>query len=58
VISHHHASIKNLDPNREFEAGQVFTKSRSAVRGLLGCLMWGIATYILAWFTLKKRERI
>ena len=58
IITHHHQSYRNLDPNREFETGQVFTKSRPAVRGLLGCLMWGIATYILAWFALKKRERV
>jgi len=26
------------------------------MRGLLGCLLWGVATYFLAWFTLKKRD--
>ena len=58
LISDHHQSYRNLDPNREFSTGDIFNKSRPAVRGLLGCLMWGIATYIVAWFTLKKRERV
>jgi hypothetical protein len=58
LISDHHQSYRNLDPNRDYSTGDVFKKSRPAVRGLLGCLMWGIASYILAWFALKKRERV
>jgi ABC-type multidrug transport system ATPase subunit len=58
LISDHHQSYRNLDPNRDFNTGDVFNKSRPAVRGLLGCVMWGIATYLLAWVSLKKRERI
>jgi len=58
LISDHHQSYRNLDPNREFSTGDIFNKKRPAVRGLLGCLMWGITTYLLAWFTLKKRERV
>jgi hypothetical protein len=58
LISDHHQSYRNLDPNRDFSTGDVFTKSRPAKRGLLGCLCWGIFTYFVAWFTLKKRERV
>ncbi|HSI12988.1 MAG TPA: FHA domain-containing protein [Chthoniobacter sp.] len=58
LISDHHQSYRNLDPNREFSTGDVFTKSRPAKRGLIGCLCWGIFTYFVAWFTLKKRERV
>jgi len=58
LISDHHQSYRNLDPNREFSTGDIFNKKRPAVRGLLGCLCWGIFTYALAWFTLKKRERV
>ena len=58
LLSTHHQPLRNLDPNREFSTGDVFTKERPAVRGLLGCFMWGLASYFLAWFTLKKRERV
>lgn len=58
LISDHHQSYRNLDPNREFSTGDVFTKKKPAIRGLVGCLCWGIFTYFVAWFTLKKRERV
>jgi ABC-type multidrug transport system ATPase subunit/pSer/pThr/pTyr-binding forkhead associated (FHA) protein len=58
LISDHHQSYRNLDPNREFSTGDIFNKKRPAIRGLLGCLCWGIFTYFIAWFTLKKRERV
>jgi ABC-type multidrug transport system ATPase subunit len=58
LISDHHQSYRNLDPNREFSTGDVFNKARPAVRGLLGCFMWGAFTYLVAWITLKKRERV
>jgi hypothetical protein len=51
-------SYRNLDPQREFSNGDVFTKKRPAIRGLIGNLMWGLATYLVAWITLKKRERV
>jgi hypothetical protein len=51
-------SYRNLDPQREFSNGDVFTKKRPALRGILGNLMWGVATYFLAWVALKKRERV
>ena len=58
LISDHHQSYRNLDPNREFSTGEVFTKKRPAIRSLLGCFLWGLATYFVAWFALKKRERV
>jgi ABC-type multidrug transport system ATPase subunit len=58
LISDHHQSYRSLDPNREYSTGDIFKNFRPAKRGLLGCLMWGIFTYFVAWFTLKKRERV
>ncbi|MDR3406424.1 MAG: FHA domain-containing protein [Chthoniobacter sp.] len=58
LISDHHQSYRNLDPNREFSTGDVFNKKRPAIRGLLGCFMWGLFTYFVAWFALRKRERV
>ena len=58
LISEHHQSYRNLDPNHEFSTGDIYNKKRPAVRGLLGCVMWGLFTYLVAWFTLKKRERV
>jgi len=58
LISDHHQSYRNLDPNRDFSTGDVFNKKRPAIRGLIGLLCWGIFTYFVAWFTLKKRERV
>jgi hypothetical protein len=58
LISDHHQSYRNLDPKREFSTGDVFTKSRPAVRGLLGSVLWGVAMYWVAWFALKRRERV
>jgi len=58
LISDHHQSYRNLDPNREFSTGDVYNKFHPAKRGLIGLLCWGIFTYFVAWFTLKKRERV
>ncbi len=58
LMRDHRESYRNLDPQREFSNGDVFTKKRPAIRGLLGNLMWGLAAYLVAWITLKKRERV
>ena len=58
IISAHHQSYRNLDPNHEVSTGDIFNKKRPGIRGFLGCLMWGLFTYFVAWFTLKKRERV
>jgi ABC-type multidrug transport system ATPase subunit/pSer/pThr/pTyr-binding forkhead associated (FHA) protein len=58
LMRDHRESYRNLDPQREFSNGDIFTKKRPAMRGLIGNLMWGLAAYLLAWFTLKKRERV
>jgi ABC-type multidrug transport system ATPase subunit len=62
LMSDHHQSYRNLvttDADRDqFTNGTIFTKSRSAKRGLLGCVLWGIVTYFVAWFALKKREQV
>jgi ABC-type multidrug transport system ATPase subunit/pSer/pThr/pTyr-binding forkhead associated (FHA) protein len=51
-------SYRNLDPQHDFSNGDIFTKKRPAIRGLIGNVMWGLATYLLAWITLKKKERV
>jgi len=58
LMRDHRESYRNLDPQREFSNGDIFTKKRPAIRGLIGNLMWGLTAYFLAWFTLKKRERV
>ena len=58
LMRDHRESYRNLDPDREFSNGDVFTKKRPAIRGILGNLMWGLATYLVAWVALKKRERV
>ncbi len=58
LMRDHRESYRNLDPDREFSNGDIFTKKRPAVRGILGNLMWGFATYLVAWIALKKRERV
>ena len=58
VISDHHQSYRNLDPDREFSTGDVFTRERPAALALLAHALWGALTYFVAWFALKKRERV
>ena len=58
LMRDHRESYRNLDPDREFSNGDIFTKKRPAIRGILGNLMWGLATYLAAWIALKKRERV
>jgi ABC-type multidrug transport system ATPase subunit/pSer/pThr/pTyr-binding forkhead associated (FHA) protein len=58
LISDHHQSYRNLDPNREFSTGAIFTKARPAIRGLVGSAMWALVSYGIAWFALKRRERV
>ena len=58
VISDHHQSYVNLDPDRTFATGDVFNRSRPAWLALLGHAIWGVLTYFVSWFALKKRERV
>jgi ABC-type multidrug transport system ATPase subunit/pSer/pThr/pTyr-binding forkhead associated (FHA) protein len=58
LMRDHRESYRNLDPQREFSNGDIFTKKRPAVRGLLGNLLWGVTAYLVAWLTLKKRARV
>jgi ABC-type multidrug transport system ATPase subunit/pSer/pThr/pTyr-binding forkhead associated (FHA) protein len=58
IISDYHQSYRNLDPDREFATGDVFNRSRPAKLALLGHFIWGLLTYFVAWFALKKRERV
>ncbi len=58
LIVDHGQSIRNLDPERDFESGAVFTRTRPAWLALLSHLLWGLGTYLVAWITLKKRERV
>ncbi len=58
LMRDHRESYRNLDPQRDFGTGEIFTKTRPALRGIIGNLMWGLATYLLAWITLRKRERV
>lgn len=54
----HRQSYKNLVPAGSMKSGDIFTRTRPAWRAILGSFCWGAATYLLAWFALKKRERV
>jgi len=58
LMRDHRESYRNLDPQREFSNGDIFTKKRPAMRGLIGNFMWGLTAYLLAWIALRKRERV
>ena len=59
VISDHGQSYRNLDPDREFfTTGDVYNRGRPAWLALLGHAIWGVLTYFVSWFALKKRERV
>ena len=58
LMRNHRESYRNLDPQRTFSNGDVFNNARPGIRALIKNLLWGLASYIAAWFTLKKRERV
>jgi ABC-type multidrug transport system ATPase subunit len=58
VISDHGQSYRNLDPDRDFNTGDVYNRGGPAWWALLGHFIWGVLTYFVSWFALKKRERV
>jgi len=58
LLSDHRQAFLNLDPDHEVSTGDVFDRGRPAVLALLGHGVWGVLTYFVAWFVLKKRERV
>jgi hypothetical protein len=58
LMRNHRDSYRNLDPEREFGNGDIFTKKRPAIRAVIGNVMWGLVAYLAAWIILKKRERV
>jgi ABC-type multidrug transport system ATPase subunit/pSer/pThr/pTyr-binding forkhead associated (FHA) protein len=53
----YHQSYRNLDPERDFATGDIFTRSRPAWFALLGHGLWLIGSYFTAWFALRLKER-
>jgi ABC-type transport system involved in multi-copper enzyme maturation permease subunit len=58
LMRDHRQSYSNLDPDRDFSTGDIFNKSKPATHALLGLLAWAFGSYIVAWITLRKRERV
>jgi hypothetical protein len=57
VISDHHQSYRNLDPDRDFSTGDIFNRGRPAVLALTGHAAWALGSYVVAWRALRRRER-
>ena len=58
ILSDHHQSFRNLDPEHEISTGEIYDRGRPAWMALLAQALWGVVTYFVAWFVLKKRERV
>ena len=58
ILSDHHQAFLNLDPDHEITTGQIYDRGRPAWLALLAQGLWGAVTYFVAWFVLKKRERV
>ncbi len=62
ILSDHHQAFQNvkvhLREGEEINTGEVYNRSRPVWLALLMHLFWGAMTYFIAWFTLKKRERV
>jgi ABC-type multidrug transport system ATPase subunit/pSer/pThr/pTyr-binding forkhead associated (FHA) protein len=57
LMSKHGQSYRNLDPERDFATGDVFTRTRPAWFALLGHGLWLIGSYLVAWLALRLKER-
>jgi len=58
LLSEHHQSYRNLDPDRDFNTGDLFNRSRPALLALLGHALWALLAYAVAWFSLQKRRHL
>jgi len=58
VMRDHRSSYTSLVPDRDLSNDDVFDRPRPAILALLGHALWGVLTYWVAWFALKKRERV
>ena len=58
LLSEHHQSYRNLDPDRDFNTGDLFNRSRPALLALLGHALWALLAYAFAWFSLQKRRHL
>ena len=58
LMRDHRQSYSNLVPDRDLSTGDVYDRGGPAIHALLGLLAWTIGSYITAWITLKKRERV
>lgn len=57
VISDHSQSYRNLDPDRDFTSQDTYNRARPAWIALAGHLAWVVVAYVVAWFSLRRRER-
>jgi hypothetical protein len=57
LIGRHHQEYRNLDPNRDYARGDVFTNTRPAIRALVVEFFWGIAGLSVAALTALSARR-
>jgi ABC-type multidrug transport system permease subunit len=49
--------LSNLNKDRAFKSGDIFTRNGPAYLAVSTLLMWAVAMYLVAWWKLKKRGR-
>ncbi|MEI8107592.1 MAG: ABC transporter permease, partial [Verrucomicrobiota bacterium] len=58
LLSDHHQSYRNLDPDRDFHTGDLFTQSRPALLAILSHALWTLLAYTIACLSLQKRRHL
>jgi hypothetical protein len=58
LMRDHRQSYSNLVPDHDLSNGDMFDRGEPAADALLGLLAWTVGSYIVAWITLRKRERV
>ncbi len=57
TLDKHYASMRNLNRDGSIHTGDQYTRADQGLLALATHLLWAVATYVAAWFTLKARER-
>jgi ABC-type multidrug transport system ATPase subunit/pSer/pThr/pTyr-binding forkhead associated (FHA) protein len=57
LLQNYTYALSNLNKDRAFKPGDVFTRTRPAYLAASSLVLWTIAMYLVAWRTLKKRGR-
>lgn len=57
LLENYASPLSNLNKDRAFKSGDVFTLQEPAYLAASTLLLWAIGTYLVAWRALKKRGR-